>query len=87
MNLQIKATILDIENRTDKNNNPYYRISLSGLPARYFYVFIHNLPETTLQLLKTPHNLVNRQALITYEELPNRDNQGSFFKVKGIEII
>jgi len=85
--LQIKSTIIDLESKLDKNANPFYKISLHGFPARYFYAFTANLPETTSQLLKTPHNLVNRQALITYEELPNRDNQGVFFKVKEIEIL
>jgi hypothetical protein len=28
--LQIKATIIDIEPKTDKNNNPYYRLALQG---------------------------------------------------------
>jgi hypothetical protein len=98
--LQIKATLLDIENRTDKNSNPYFRLSLVGMPARYFYAFSNNLSESTLQLLKSPHNLINRQVLITYEEtrsskrtsvvgdqIPNKDQNGTFFKVQQIEIL
>jgi hypothetical protein len=87
MNLQIKTTIIDLESKLDKNSNPFYKISLHGFPARYFYAFTANLPEQTLTLLQSPHNLVNRQALITYEELPNRDNQGVFFKVQQIQIL
>jgi hypothetical protein len=45
--LQLKATLLDLENKVDKNGNPYYRISLQGLPARYFYAFSFSLPEET----------------------------------------
>jgi hypothetical protein len=85
--LQIKSTIIDLENKLDKNGNPFYKISLHGFSARYFYVFSYNLPEQTLTLLKSPHNLVNRQVLITYEELPNKDGQGTFFKVQQIEIL
>jgi phosphopantetheinyl transferase (holo-ACP synthase) len=84
--LQIKATIIDLENKTDKNGNPYYRLSLQGMPARYFYAFSFSLKEATLKFLKTPSNLINRQVLITYQELPNKDNLGTFFKVQEIEI-
>jgi hypothetical protein len=45
--LQIKATIIDIENKTDKNSNPYYRLSLQGMPGRYFYAFSFSLPPDT----------------------------------------
>jgi hypothetical protein len=41
--LQIKALLIDIESKTDKNGNPYYRLSLQGLPARYFYAFSFSL--------------------------------------------
>lgn len=85
--LQIKATILDIENKIDKNGNPFFKISLANLPARYFYAFSFSLPAETLNLLQTPLNFINRQVLITYQELPNQDNQGTFFKVQKIEIL
>ena len=86
--LQIKATILDIESKTDKNTNPYFRLSLVGMPARYFYAFSFSLPTATWQTLaQAPHNFINRQVLITYQELPNQDQNGTFFKVKAIEII
>ena len=86
--LQIKALIIDIENKTDKNGHPYYRLSLQGFPARYFYVFSFSLPFQTWQtLVDFPHRLVNQQVLITYQELPNQDQQGTFFKVQQIELI
>lgn len=85
--LQIKATIIDIESKTDKNGNPYYRISLQGMPARYFYAFSNSLPASTYQTLNTPHNFINRQVLLTYQELPNQNNQGTFCKVQAIQIL
>ena len=85
--LQIKATLLDIEQKVDKNQNPYFRLSLQGLPARYFYAFSFSLPATTWQTLtQSPHNLINRQVLIAYQELPNQNHQGVFFKVKDLQI-
>lgn len=86
--LQIKALIIDIENKTDKNNHPYYRLSLQGLPARYFYAFSFSLPATTWQtLVDFPHRLVNQQVLITYQELPNKEQNVTFFKVQALELI
>jgi hypothetical protein len=86
--LQIKATILDIESKVDKNANPYFRLSLVGMPARYFYAFSFSLPTATFQTLtNSPHNFINRQVLITYQELPNQDQNGTFFKVKELEIM
>lgn len=88
MTLQIKATLLDIESKLDKNANPYFRLSLQGMPARYFYAFSFNLPEITFKTLtQSPHNFLNRQVLITYQELPNQDHQGVFFKVRQIELV
>lgn len=86
--LQIKATIIDLEAKSDKNNNPYWRLSLANLPQRYFYAFSFSLPAETLSALtNAPHNFINRQVLITYQELPNQNNQGTFFKVQAIEIL
>jgi len=88
--LQIKAILLEIESKTDKNANPYFRLSLQGLPTRYFYAFStdYNLKKETLSILtNAPLNLLNRQVLITYQELPNQINQGSFFKVQQIQIV
>jgi len=53
----------------------------------YYYAFNYNLPELTWKSLTTPHNWINRQVLITYQELPNRDNLGTFYKVKQIELV
>jgi len=86
--LQIKALIIDIENKTDKNGNPYYRLALQGFPARYFYAFSFSLPFQTWQtLVDFPHRLVNQQVLITYQELPNKEQKGTFFKVQALELI
>jgi hypothetical protein len=85
--LQIKALLLTIESKIDKNTNPYFRLSLQGLTNRYFYAFSNSLPEATFtSLTNTPHNFINRQVLITYQELANKDNQGVFFKVKDLQI-
>ncbi|CAI2201054.1 7200_t:CDS:1, partial [Funneliformis geosporum] len=75
--LQIKALLLDIESKIDKNYNPYFRISLQGLNNRYFYAFSNSLnQEIFTSLTNTPQNFINRQVLITYQELPNQTNQG-----------
>jgi len=84
--LQVKSFITDIENRIDKNGNIYYRLSLKGFPATYFYVFSNSVKEDVFQLLQTPLNLINRQVLISYEELPNKNNEGVFYKVKDLRI-
>jgi RNA binding exosome subunit len=44
--LQIKAHLLDLESKVDKNGNFYYRLSLQGIPG-YYYAFNYNLPELT----------------------------------------
>lgn len=85
--LQIKAILLDLESKLDKNSNPYFRLSLTGRPGIYFYAFSFSLSEETFAaLINTPHNLVNRQVLITYQELPNQNNNGTFCQVKAIKI-
>ncbi|CAI2197708.1 2800_t:CDS:1, partial [Funneliformis geosporum] len=77
--LQIKAQITEIESKTDKNGNPYVRLTLHGLANRYFYAFSNSLKVEIFQTLTTtPYNFINRQVLITYQELPNQDNQGTF---------
>jgi len=85
--LQIKATISNIESKLDKNANPFSKISLANLPQRYFYAFSFSLDPATLSLLQTPLNLINRQVLITYQELPNQDGNGTFCKVQAIQIL
>ncbi|CAI2194669.1 19052_t:CDS:2 [Funneliformis geosporum] len=44
-------------------------------------------PEIFTALTTTPYNFINRQVLITYQELPNQDQQGTFSKVKQIELL
>jgi hypothetical protein len=57
---KIQLPLLDIENKQDKNLNSYYKLSLTNLPATYFYAF-SDLPEKILTLLKEiPHKLVGR---------------------------
>ena len=96
--LKIQSTLLDIESlpilgcfdkqpdikkNLDKNSNPYYKLSLTNLPARYFYAF-SDLPQQALTLLEeAPHKLVDQLVLITYEELPKT---GLFQKYKVREI-
>jgi len=85
--LQIKATLLDLKSKLDKNSNPYWRLSLIGSP-RYFYAFSNSLnPESFTTLTDSSHNLLNQQVLITYQEFPNQDGNGTFFKVKEIELV
>jgi len=85
--LTIHTTINDIETKQDKNLNPYFKLSLQEHPD-YFYAFTYNLPENTLKTLsESPHKLVNQTVLISYEELPNKDGNGNFFKVKAIELV
>ena len=85
--LQIKALIIDIEAKLDKNTNPFYKISLQGTPD-YFYAFSNSLPKETLTMLQqSPHQLVNQLALISFEELTNKDNSGTFRRIKAIELV
>jgi hypothetical protein len=85
--LQIKAILIDLESKLDKNSNPYFRLSLQDLPNRYFYAFSFSLQAETLTALNNPHNFINRQVLITYQELPNQDGNGTFCKVKEIQVL
>ena len=85
--LQIKATIIDIESKRDKNYNLFYKIALHGLP-NYFYAFSNGIPKPTLTALEeSPHKLVNQLALISYEELANKNNSGTFYKDRQIELV
>jgi hypothetical protein len=98
--LSVKTTINDIESKLDKNANPYFKLTLRGFPNP-FYAFSYHLSKETFKTLKEkPEQLTNQLALITYQEtrsirntsvvgdqLPNQDNQGTFFKVKAIEIV
>lgn len=84
----VKTIINDIETKLDKNQNLYFKLSVKwNDSSRIFYAFSYNLPKKTLTLLKeSPEQLINQLVLITYQELPNQDGNGSFYKVKGIEI-
>ena len=85
--LQIKAIIIDIEAKLDKNTNPFYKIALQGTPD-YFYAFSNSLPQETLtRLQQSPHQLVNQLALISFEELTNKNNSGTFRRIKAIELV
>ena len=85
--MQIKTTINDIEPRIDKNNNPYYKLTLTGY-SNCFYAFSYELKTETLSTLKaTPYQLVNQLALISYEEKANKNNSGTFLIVKGIQLL
>jgi hypothetical protein len=85
--LQIKAFITNIETKLDKNSQPFFKLTLQGTPD-YFYAFSNALSTDTLATLTdTPHNFINRQVLIAYEEIPNKENSGTFKKVKGIELV
>ena len=89
---KVKTVITDIESKLDKNNNRFYKISIAwelGKP-RIFYAFANdfNLKTETLQwLTNSPEKLINQRVTITYQELPNKDNSGTFFKVQQIELI
>ena len=84
--LTAKTTINDIEPKLDKNQNLYFKLTLRGF-SNYFYAFSYKFPEKTWQTLQeTPEQFINQLALITYQELPNQDQQGTFYKVKSIEI-
>jgi len=85
--LQIKAFITNIETKLDKNSQPFFQLSLQGT-SDYFYAFSNNLPPDTLATLtNTPDNFINRQVMVSYEELPNKDNPGNFKKVKEIQLL
>ena len=82
--LTTKTTISDIEEKRDKNLNPYFKITAN---SQIFYAFGYNLPGSTFKICaESPHKLVNQAVVITYEELPNKDNQGAFLRVKEIEL-
>jgi hypothetical protein len=85
--LSVKTIIQDIETKLDKNQNPYFKLSLRGF-ANPFYAFSYHLPPETFRTLQEqPEQFTNQLALIAYQELPNQDKNGTFFKVKQIELI
>jgi len=88
---QVKTTIQDIEEKRDKNNNRFYKVSIAWElgKTRVFYAFANdfNLKTETLQLLtNSPEKLINQRVSITYQELDNKDGQGTYCRIKEIEI-
>ena len=88
---QVKTTIQDIESKLDKNNNRFYKVWINWElgKTRVFYAFANdfNLKTETLQLLaNSPESLINQRATITYQELVNQDKNGTFGRIKEIEI-
>lgn len=85
--LSVKTTINDIEPNLDKNQNLYFKLTLRGF-ANPFYAFSYNLPERILTILKEkPEQFTNQLALIAYEELEHQDKNGTFYKVKQIQVL
>jgi hypothetical protein len=87
--LSVKTSINDIETKQDKNFNLYFKLAVKwNDKTQVFYAFSHNLPEKSLTTLKEkPEQFINQLVLITYQELPNQDGNGTFYKVKGLEVI
>ena len=88
---QVKTTIQDIEEKPDKNNNRFYKVSIVWDlgKTRVFYAFANdfNLKAETLKLLtNSPESLINQRATITYQELDNKDKNRTFGRIKEIEI-
>jgi len=88
---KVKTTIQEIEEKQDKNSNRFYKVSISwelGKP-RAFYAFStdFNLKDTTLKMLaNSPEKLVNQRVTITYQEVENKEKNGTFCRIKEIEI-
>ena len=88
---QVKTTITDIESKLDKNSNRFYKVSIAWElgKTRVFYAFANdfNLKTETLQLLaNSPESLINQRVTITYQEVENKDKQGTFGRIKEITI-
>jgi len=64
--LQIKAILIDLESKLDKNSNPYFRLSLQDLPNRYFYTFSFSLQAETLTALNTPQNFPIKMVMAPF---------------------
>ena len=85
--LSVKTTINDIETKLDKNQKLYFKLTLRGF-ANCFYAFSYHLSKETFRTLKEqPEQFTNQLALIAYQELEHKDKNGTFFKVKSIEIV
>jgi hypothetical protein len=88
---KVKTTITDIVESYDKNNQHFYKVWINWElgKSRIFYAFStdFNLKTETLQLLtNSPERLTNQRVSITYQELPNKDGQGIFCRIKEIVI-
>ena len=85
----VKTTINDIEPKLDKNQNLYFKLSVKWTnEVKFFYAFSYSLSEENLRTLKeNPEKLINQLVLITYQELPNKDKEGVFYKVKRLALI
>ena len=88
---QVKTSITDIESKLDKNSNGFYKVWISWElgKTRVFYAFStdFNLKTETLQLLtNAPEKLINQRVTITYQELENKDKNGTFGRIKEITI-
>jgi len=88
---QIKTTITDIENKLDKNNNTFFKVWINWElgKTRVFYAFNNdfNLKTETLQLLtNSPEQLINQRVTIAYQELDNKDGNGTYCRIKEITI-
>ena len=89
--LQLKSTITDITEHYDKNNHRFYKVWITWElgKSRIFYAFANdfNLKDDTLRLLtNSPEKLINQRVTITYQELEQKDKQGTFCRIKEIEI-
>ena len=88
---KVKTTITDIEEKQDKNNHRFYKVSIAwelGKP-RVFYAFStdFNLKNETLQLLtNSPEKIINQRVTITYQELEHKDKPGTFYRIKEITV-
>jgi hypothetical protein len=58
------------------------------IKPNFFMLFLIICLKRLYQPLKeNPEQFINQLVLITYQELPNQDGQGTFYKVKGLEIV
>ena len=88
---QVKTTITDIESKLDKNSNRFYKVWINWElgKTKTFYAFStdFNLKTETLQLLTNSlEKLINQRVTITYQELENKDKNGTFGRIKEITI-
>ena len=86
---KIKALLTEITPKLDRNGNSFYRLKLAGFPD-YFYAFTtdYSIKASTVKVLsENSEKLLHQLVLITYEEIANKDNPGTFKKVKEIEIV